>query len=83
MAAAFLFQRLYVKSLVTRKLGWDDACITLAWLGTVAIQAMILRKSVLILSKSVLMLVDSFVHKYMGLHNFEMPYEKLKMAALV
>lgn len=44
IAAAFLFQRLYVKSLVTRKLGWDDACIVLAWFGTVAIQAMIIRK---------------------------------------
>jgi hypothetical protein len=46
VAVLFLFQRIYVKAVIMHKFGWDDGSIIVAWFGTVAIQAMILRRSV-------------------------------------
>lgn len=70
MALAFLFmcQRLYVKAFIRDKLGYDDALLVVAWLGTVAIQAVIIR---------------SFVRVTMGVHGWEIPFEKFQEFNLV
>lgn len=70
MTLAFLFlcQRLYVKAILRKKLGFDDALLVLAWVGTIAIQAIIIR---------------SFSRVTMGVHGWEIPFEKFQEFNLV
>lgn len=68
MAFMFMCQRLYVKAFIRNKLGFDDALLVLAWIGTVAIQAIIIR---------------SFMRVTMGVHAWEIPFAKFQEFSLV
>ncbi|KAL5868717.1 hypothetical protein ACKVWC_009475 [Pyricularia oryzae] len=66
LSAFFVFQRFYVKIFIRKKLGFDDVCLVIAYLGSIAIQAMALR---------------SFAMGYMGVHGWEIPFEKFQQFA--
>ncbi|KAM5344600.1 hypothetical protein ACJ41O_013135 [Fusarium nematophilum] len=65
LALFFLFQRLYVKLFVRNNFGIDDVLLIIAWLGSIAIQALTLR---------------SFAEGWMGVHVWEIPFEKFQKA---
>ncbi|KAH7354252.1 hypothetical protein B0T11DRAFT_342368 [Plectosphaerella cucumerina] len=67
LAAAFVAQRLYVKAFIRNKLGIDDAVVIVAWLGSIAIQVLTIR---------------SFAVGFMGVHGWEIPFEKFQEFAL-
>ncbi|CRK40205.1 hypothetical protein BN1708_008140 [Verticillium longisporum] len=66
-ALLFMLQRLYVKAFVRHSLGIDDFLLVIAWLGSIAIQVLTIR---------------SFAHTYMGVHGWEIPFEKFQDFAL-
>ncbi|CRK25898.1 hypothetical protein BN1708_014364 [Verticillium longisporum] len=67
LALLFMLQRLYVKAFVRHSLGIDDFLLVIAWLGSIAIQVLTIR---------------SFAHTYMGVHAWEIPFEKFQDFAL-
>ncbi|KAF4962843.1 hypothetical protein FSARC_9086 [Fusarium sarcochroum] len=60
LAFFFIVQRLFVKIFVRGNFGIDDVLLIIAWVGSIAIQALTLR---------------SFVHGFMGVHAWEIPFE--------
>ncbi|KAL6356004.1 hypothetical protein LRP88_09589 [Fusarium phalaenopsidis] len=67
LALFFLFQRLYVKMFVRNNFGIDDVLLIIAWVGSITIQALSLR---------------SFAEGWMGVHGWEIPFEKFQKAIL-
>ena len=67
LALLFMGQRLYVKAFLRSQLGYDDALLVLAWIGTVAIQAIIIR---------------SFARATIGVHGWEIPFDKFQEFSL-
>lgn len=63
LALLFVSQRFYVNAWVRRKLGLDDACLMIAWIFCVVIQALIVRASAL---------------KFIGVHAWEIPIDKFQ-----
>ncbi|KAL8376546.1 hypothetical protein RB595_007578 [Gaeumannomyces hyphopodioides] len=66
LALFFVFQRLYVKIYIRKKLGLDDGLLVGAWLGSITIQALVLR---------------SFALGYMGVHGWEIPFDLFQQFA--
>ncbi|KAI8721245.1 hypothetical protein NCS52_00571600 [Fusarium sp. LHS14.1] len=67
LALFFLFQRLFVKLFVRNNFGIDDVLLIIAWVGSITIQALSLR---------------SFAEGWMGVHGWEIPFEKFQKAIL-
>ncbi|KLU85267.1 hypothetical protein MAPG_04295 [Magnaporthiopsis poae ATCC 64411] len=66
LALFFVFQRFYVKLVIRKKVGLDDGLLIGAWLGSIAIQALVLR---------------SFAKGYMGVHGWEIPLDLFQQFA--
>lgn len=66
LSSFFAFQRLYVKTVIRKKLGVDDALLVIAWLTVVALQGLLL---------------DAYRQGYMGIHGWEMSFEKFQLFA--
>ncbi|KAK5992199.1 hypothetical protein PT974_05600 [Cladobotryum mycophilum] len=67
LAAFMMGQRLYVKARIRRKLGVDDLLLVITWLGTLAIQGLI---------------IFSIVDGFLGVHAWEIPFDKMQKFAL-
>ncbi|KAI9687152.1 MAG: hypothetical protein M1822_002563 [Bathelium mastoideum] len=63
LAFLFLGQRLYVKAVVRKQFWFDDSLLILAWIFSVAIQALIVR---------------AFAARYIGVHVWEIPFTKFQ-----
>ncbi|KAI9710276.1 MAG: hypothetical protein M1820_002770 [Bogoriella megaspora] len=63
LALLFLGQRLYVKAIVRKSLSFDDGLLIIAWLFSIAIQALIVR---------------AFAAQYIGVHAWEIPFTKFQ-----
>ncbi|KAK7415332.1 hypothetical protein QQX98_005976 [Neonectria punicea] len=65
LALFFLLQRLFVKIFIRSNFGIDDVLLIIAWFGSIAIQVLTLR---------------SFAKGWMGVHAWEIPFEKFQKA---